>query len=180
MRMMAMVLSGALALTPVLGACGDDPGPTGTEDPDPRAELVTTIRNATGEFTDLAAATIAGYEVASPCVDGPDGGMGFHYLSVELADATIEAGEPEMLLYAPTAAGPLELVGVEYLVPSAAWEAAGHNGTPRLAGQSFADHRAEADRHGIPFPHYDLHVWAWSENEAGLFHPFNPAVSCDP
>ncbi len=25
--------------------------------------------------------------------------------------------------------------------------------------------------------HYDLHVWAWKHNPAGLFAPFNPKVS---
>ncbi len=27
--------------------------------------------------------------------------------------------------------------------------------------------------------HYDLHVWLWKENPAGLFSPTNPAVKCD-
>jgi hypothetical protein len=26
--------------------------------------------------------------------------------------------------------------------------------------------------------HYDLHVWLWKENPAGLFSPTNPAVKC--
>ena len=27
-------------------------------------------------------------------------------------------------------------------------------------------------------PHYDLHVWVWQANPAGIFAPFNPNVSC--
>jgi hypothetical protein len=26
--------------------------------------------------------------------------------------------------------------------------------------------------------HYDLHVWLWKDNPAGLFSPTNPAVKC--
>ena len=26
--------------------------------------------------------------------------------------------------------------------------------------------------------HYDLHVWLWGNNPAGLFAPFNPNLSC--
>jgi hypothetical protein len=26
--------------------------------------------------------------------------------------------------------------------------------------------------------HYDLHVWLWKENPAGLFSPTNPSVTC--
>ena len=26
--------------------------------------------------------------------------------------------------------------------------------------------------------HYDLHVWLWRENPAGVFSPTNPAVMC--
>jgi hypothetical protein len=26
--------------------------------------------------------------------------------------------------------------------------------------------------------HYDLHVWLWKENPAGLFKPTNPTLTC--
>ncbi len=26
--------------------------------------------------------------------------------------------------------------------------------------------------------HYDLHVWLWQANPAGIFAPFNPNVRC--
>lgn len=26
--------------------------------------------------------------------------------------------------------------------------------------------------------HYDLHVWLWKQNPAGLFNPTNPSVKC--
>ena len=69
---------------------------------------------------------------------------------------------------------------------------------PRFAGPStFArlPRRDEVDRCdvavlGVPFDgpmpehapgmgwHYDLHVWFWEDNPAGLFVPFNTAVTC--
>ena len=27
-------------------------------------------------------------------------------------------------------------------------------------------------------PHFDRHVWIYRDNPAGVFTPFNPAVSC--
>lgn len=27
--------------------------------------------------------------------------------------------------------------------------------------------------------HYDLHVWLWKDNPAGLFHPVDPSVTCE-
>lgn len=35
------------------------------------------------------------------------------------------------------------------------------------------------DAHGPDQPpHYDLHVWVWSNNPSGIFEMFNPNVSC--
>lgn len=160
----------AAAMLLALPAC-DDPG-TGPEDP------MDTIREATRAFQQVDAALAAGYAPAGPCVAHPTmGGMGFHYGKQALVDAVVDPRNPETLLYAPGPNGSRVLVGVEFLVPADAWDAS-HAAPPVLAGQAFDDHRAPAARHGLPFPHYDLHVWVWKENPSGLFAPFNPTVSC--
>lgn len=158
-------------------------GTTGCEEdatmpPDPVDELREEVRTATQPFQDLATATAAGFAAVSPCVAEAAGGMGFHYLMESRLDATVEGVEPELLLYAPGADGSLNLVGVEYMVMAPMWDA-GNDGPPTLLGQTFADHRAEEARHGLPFPHYDLHFWAWEDNPNGIWSPLNPAVSCD-
>lgn len=157
----------------LLGGCDDEP----TEPADPVEELVTDIRNATTDYQQVTTATASGYAEASPCVESPDGGMGFHYMNQGLMDATIEPTLPELLLFEPEQGGGLRLVGVEYMIVAPDWDAA-NTEPPTLVGQVFDDHRAEETRHGIPFPHYDLHVWAWESNPNGLFTPFNPNVSC--
>jgi hypothetical protein len=68
-------------------------------------------------------------------------------------------------------------VDLEYLVPAEAWHLR-HQDPPHLMGQPFDDHRDPALRHGIPFAHYDLHLWIWRPNPEGMFTPFNPLVSC--
>lgn len=159
----------------VLVGCEEDPAAP-TEDP--VQQLLDQIRTSTEAYRDVASAASAGYQEASPCVASPDGAMGFHYMNAPLVDATVEPAVPELLLYEPTSGGGLRLVGVEYMVVAPEWDAS-HDAPPALAGQPFDDHRAEEDRHGIPFPHYDLHVWAWEANPSGTFVPFNPSVSCD-
>ncbi|MEX2531659.1 MAG: hypothetical protein WD960_12885 [Gemmatimonadota bacterium] len=145
---------------------------------DPVEELRQEVRAATQPFQDLAAATEAGFAAVSPCVAAAEGGMGFHYLLEPRLDATVEGTEPELLLYAPEADGSMKLVAVEYMVMAPMWDAE-QTGPPTLLGQTFADHRAEEARHGLPFPHYDLHFWAWEENPNGIWAPLNPAVGCD-
>lgn len=161
-------LAGLLAVL-TLAACNN---PTRPQDP------LDVIRDATRSFQQVDAALAAGYTPAGPCVSHPTmGGMGFHYSKQALVDAVVDLRSPETLLYAPGPGGSRVLVGVEFLVPADAWDAS-NAAPPSVAGQTFDDHRAPAARHGLPFPHYDLHVWVWKENPSGMFAPFNPTVSC--
>ena len=159
-----------LALTLAVAACDDD---SPEEAPSPLEEL----RAATQKYSQVSVATAAGYAPAGPCVASPAGGMGIHYMRQAAVDAVVTLTEPEALLYAPISGGALQLVGVEYVVPSAPWDAA-NSVPPKVLGQNFDDHRPEAARHGLPFPHYDLHVWAFKDNPSGLHAPFNPTVTC--
>ena len=133
------------------------------------------IRSHTARYHRVDVALDAGYEEVSDCVESPLGGMGFHYLDGELLDDIIDPSAPELLLYEPGPNGRLRLVGVEFMVPAAAWP---HDAPPSLEGVEFAAHLTEETQHDIPFPHYDLHVWSWRDNPSGMFAPFNPNVSC--
>jgi len=69
----------------------------------------------------------------------------------------------------------MKLVGLEYIVPLAAWEAAGHNlnntaDVPELLGQKYT-------RHSF-LPIFKLHIWLWENNPSGSFADWNPKVSC--
>jgi hypothetical protein len=140
--------------------------------------LLLAAKSATQPFRNVAAAVAAGYQQASPCVEDPNlGGMGYHYLNPTLLDGRLQLNKPEILVYEPWENGRLRLVALEYMVPAEAWHRI-HDNPPHLMGHPFDDHRDPALRHGIPFAHYDLHVWIWRPNPEGMFTPFNPLVSC--
>jgi hypothetical protein len=96
------------------------------------------------------------------------GGMGHHLIDRQLIDDKLEIERPEMLIYAPSANGKVELVAVEYILPYRFLAAT--EKPPRLFGQ-------ELKRYD-QFNYWELHVWAWRRNAAGLFADWNPAVKC--
>lgn len=138
------------------------------------ADLVA-LRRATARFHDVAAAEDAGWDFVipdlsgRPCFQSAAGGMGYHHANTGLLDGTVDAAEPEALLYVPAKNGKLRLAGVEYIVPAAAWP---HARPPQLYGQEFPF----VEGFGV----YGLHVWLWQENPEGLFAAWNPTVSCAP
>jgi hypothetical protein len=133
---------------------------------------------ATARYHAVKQATRDGYVQESPCIASPDGAMGIHYVNPGLAgDAAVHPRHPEMLLYLPTADGKLRLIGVEYFVAAADQEPPIDNAdTPHLFGRAF-DGPMEGHGPGQPY-HYDLHVWLWADNPAGLFAPFNLSLAC--
>jgi hypothetical protein len=129
------------------------------------------VRKATAKYHDVNVALADGYVPAPVCAAHPtEGGMGFHYIKPSLA-GDLESNElqPELLLYAPTAAG-LKLVGVEY------FQADAGQGRPSLFGQGF-NGPMPGHEPGMPV-HYDLHVWLWEHNPAGMFAEWNVNVTC--
>ena len=140
------------------------------------AGLVEVVREATRDFRDPAVAMAAGYGSTGSCVSGPEvGAMGVHFANGPLiGDAAVDAQHPELLIYEQRG-GRLRLVGVEFLVIAAAWDAA-NAGPPVLLGQHF-QLVGSPNRYRLP-PFYELHVWAWRENPNGAFVDWNPAVSC--
>ncbi len=145
-----------------------------------RAPELARARAGSAPYRSLERALADGFVPLSPCVEEAPGGMGFHYGHPErLTLLDPDPSRPEIMLYAPTGDGRLELVGVEFMVNADAWHAAGNAEAPSVAGMSYFD----------PNPHhpdpavaasYTLHVWNWKENPDGMFAPFNPDVSCSP
>jgi hypothetical protein len=137
---------------------------------------------ATARFHDLDAAVAAGYSVrvadvnGITCIAQPGAGaMGVHMLNPALLDTTVDADNPELLVYEPKGDG-MKLVALEYLVFKQAWEDEGNTAPPALFGQDFLL-TASPNRYGLP-PFYALHAWIWKENPSGLFSPWNPRVNC--
>jgi hypothetical protein len=162
------------------------------------------VRAATERFRDVNVALAEGYvrDPMDECVTAAsigypshEGAMGIHYVRMDLlgikgppnprvsgASTYTDFNKPSVLIYEPKADGSLELVAVENLVFTKAWDAAGNKKRPTFQGVPYnymADDPATKIDEGHMFePHYDLHVWLYRDNPAGVFAQFNPDVSC--
>jgi hypothetical protein len=177
-RRLAGVLAAGLAL--VAWGCGDD-GPTS---PQEAAEAdLGVVRRSTIRYQQESVALRDGYVADAICVGSPAGTMGIHYLNPGRMDDRLVAAEPEILLYIREG-GQTRLVAVEY------WKPVLQNGqpyfgptppanpgpAPQMFGQTF---QGPMPGHNPTMPwHYDLHVWIWQDNPAGMFAQFNPGLSC--
>jgi hypothetical protein len=135
------------------------------------------LRRVTARFHGLEAAMAAGYETQiTPCwAHHSAGAMGYHYGKLDLLDAEVDLLHPEVVMYEPQRGGHMRLVGMEYIVPLAAWEEAGHDlddpaDVPELLGQKYTRHST--------LPIFKLHIWLWRQNPAGVFADWNPNVTC--
>jgi hypothetical protein len=110
-------------------------------------------------------------EQAQPSVRAEDA-----VLRVRIAgDGAVTPDQPEALVYEPQPDNTLKLVAAEYVVDKAQWDAS-HPDKPSLFGQTFMLTPA-GNRYGLP-DFYELHVWVWKGNPRGVFHDWNPTVSC--
>lgn len=160
--MTALVAAAALSL-PTIPALGATAAPDGPD--------LARIRATTAEFHRVEAAEAAGYVSTVHCESSPEGAMGVHYVHPQLAeDPVLDPDRPEILLYEPDARGRLRLVGVEWWVPDVGQE------RPEVHGVPLDGPMAGHDE-GMPW-HYDLHVWVWKHNPAGMTAPWNPTVDC--
>lgn len=136
------------------------------------------LRRATARFHRFEEAQAAGHTVlvshpvtGATCLYDPEaGGMGRHYLNVELfPNDELSVTQPEVVLYEPMPNGKLRLVGFEYVVP---YSVKGPDETPpTLLGQEFL--------HNETFGLWMLHVYAWKNNPDGMFSTWNPTITCE-
>jgi hypothetical protein len=144
------------------------------------------LRLSLEKYQDPVVAVRDGYFSTLGCVEYPKpggqgqvayqaGAMGIHFLNPALISPVPDPKRPTLLLYEPDARGKLTLVGAEWFVPLAT----GIKERPQLFGREF-DGPMEGHEPLLPqnLHHYDLHVWLWKQNPAGLFSPTNPLVKC--
>ena len=156
---------------------------------EPCQEELSAARAATAQYHQEINAVADGFISTHHCLEVPRvGGMGIHYINPgRMQDTAVEPQFPEILLYQPEQNGRLRLVGLEYFAPVISngrpWRGGPNeppptidNPPPMLFGRAF-DGPMPGHEPGQPW-HYDLHVWAWRHNPAGLFTQFNPRVSC--
>ena len=180
MRRIILTVLGALLATGAvgIGASASTARPAARTPDDPVWVTLLVARKATEKYRNVNQATKDGYHRVSACVMSPDGGvMGIHYLNDAYAkDPAIRAAKPELLLYVPRDDGTLKLVAVEYWRADADQDLSTDSDRPILARIPFNGPMLGHDP-GMPI-HYDLHVWAWAWNPAGVFAQFNPSLHC--
>src|SRR5438094_7458141 len=172
-----------LAAIAFLSACGSERTPTETTaqllpqarvaaSADFSADVnqdLATLRRVTASFQNFDKATAAGWSAQiTPCMESPEGGMGFHYGNVALIDGTARVDQPELLLYEPERNGRLRLVAVEYIIPYTAHSR--DAAPPVLFGQPFTQNDV--------FQLWGLHAWVWKHNPSGMFASWNPQGTC--
>lgn len=164
MKMKTLIMAGLVAILAAVSALTVQAA--GPDDIDQ-------LRALTARFHRPEAARAAKYDLVPGldfCFENPGvGGMGYHFIKTELLDTTVDLLNPEVMVYTPGPNGILQLGAVEYVVPAAAWDAT-HTELPELFGQTY--HLDPAL--GL----YELHVWVWKNNPAGMFEDWNPKVSC--
>ncbi len=133
------------------------------------------VREALRKYQDPVVAVRDGYLSTVGCVAYPGGAMGVHFLNAAAIGPVPDPLRPPLLVYEPAEDGRLRLVAAEWFVPLAT----GIKERPRLFGQPF-DGPMEGHEPLMPreLHHYDLHVWLFKENPAGLFAATNPNVGC--
>jgi len=175
---LTLLTAGALALTAATGASAAP-----QQAPSKHASGIAAVREATQSYQNLQRAENAGYELFTDakgiaCIDMPGmGGMGVHFVkSALVGDPSESIRHPEALVYRIDKNGMLRLAAVEYVVLAEAWKAKHPHTAPKLFGHEFMFTKS-GNRYGLP-AYYSLHAWAWYDNPAGMFAPFNPRVTC--
>lgn len=149
-----------------------------SETPASMNQMLAALRAATAPFHNLQEAVDAGYVSTVECASHPtEGAMGVHFANFGLmGDATYELRHPELLVYEPQKNGRMRLVAAAYVIFRTPWEMAGNTSDPVFGDVPFVRNFGE-DAHGLP-DHYELHIWLWKHNPAGMFEEWNPTVSC--
>jgi len=166
---------GSLGLIMLLAVVSGMPGPipARAQAPELPPELEK-VRAALEKYRDPVVAVREGYFSTLGCVEYPSGGMGVHFLNPGLIAPKPDPLRPQILVYEPDG-DKLRLVAAEWFIPLAT----GIKERPELFGRPF-DGPMEGHYPLMPVElhHYDLHVWLFKPNPAGLFNTTNPAVKC--
>jgi hypothetical protein len=142
-------------------------------------------KSALEKYQDPVVAVHDGYLSTLGCIEYPQGskegqmqylpgGMGVHFINMSYINPALDPAKPQVLIYEPVG-DRLKLVAAEWFLPV---EAAGGK-VPTIFGKEL-----EGPMAGHPpllpeqLHHYDLHVWLWKDNPAGVFSPTNAKIKC--
>ena len=184
LRLLTSAGAGAALLTGALLAGGaatahdteTSTGGAATHSRDGAGRQLAAVRKSLAPYRDVSVALADGFIPVSGCEVSDEGGMGVHYLHPGRAAQAPDALAPSILLYAPDRDGEMRLLGAEWFQADADQDLHTDDDRPTLFGKPFD---GPMPGHDPMMPvHYDLHVWLFDSNPAGLFAPWNPSVHC--
>ena len=139
---------------------------------------------ALAKYADPIVAIRDGYFSTVGCIDFPTAGgagqlpypagaMGVHFLNMGTVGPQLDSLRPQVLIYEPVG-DKLVLAAAEWFMPVEISKT-----RPEIFGHPF-DGPMEGHQPIMPaeMHHWDLHVWLWKENPAGMFTATNAAVKC--
>ncbi|MFE1286607.1 hypothetical protein [Streptomyces sp. NPDC058751] len=154
------------------------PAPAADRSADPKVvrDLVKAYL-ASVKYRDEKAALTDGY-VPHQCSSDPagHGSMGYHYFN-ESRYGSLDPAKPAALLFEDGKDGKRRLTGVEWITLDSDQDVKTVKDRPSMFGGQKFDGPMRGHYPGMPI-HYDLHVWLWKNNPAGLFERWNPSVKC--
>jgi len=184
-RPILQVFAGALVLagwswSPALAQAGKNTG----SPPEPSAHM-DQVRAGLEKYQDPIVAVRDGYFSTLACVEYQKGaaghmqytpgGMGVHFINLQAIGPKLDPAKPQVLIYEPDG-DKLRLAAAEWFTPVQAVPAGAR---PAIFGKQL---EGPMEGHHPLMPeglhHYDLHVWLWKANPAGVFAATNPAVKC--
>jgi hypothetical protein len=166
----------AMAQTSTAGMAGMGGGTADTAQ-------VMRIKASLEKYRDPIVAVRDGYFSTLACIEFPagepgamgyaPGGMGVHFLNMNYVGPQLDTLHPQVLIYEPVR-DTLRLVAAEWFMPAQL-----SSTRPHIFGR---DLDGPMEGHAPIMPaelhHWDMHVWLWKNNPAGMFSPTNPTVSC--
>jgi len=177
-----VVAAVTVLLTPVSVGRAQDGAPGSSVALPPELQKV---RAALDKYRDPIVAVHDGYLSSVGCIEYPKGGaegampyapggMGVHFLNPQYIGPALDPAKPQVLIYEPDG-DHLRLVAAEWFVPVDA----ARPGRATIFGKEL---QGPMEGHKPLMPeglhHYDLHVWLWKTNPAGVFAPTNATVKC--
>lgn len=177
---LALVIPASLAISSTASAQSRQQAPAVNS-------ALSATRVALDKYKDPMAAVRDGYFSTVACIefhgdagsahhehmDYKPGAMGVHFLNTANIGPTLDSLKPQVLMYEPVG-NKLRLVGAEWFVPVAVAKT-----PPTIFGQTL---QGPMEGHQPIMPeslhHWDLHVWLWKDNPAGVFSPTNANVKC--
>lgn len=141
------------------------------------ADEINFARENASKYYNIETALQEGYEQLFECTVDATGkrAMGVHFINTAYAgDGKLRLDQPDVLMYEPQQNGSMQLVAMEYIVFEKDLQG---KSQPEFFGRKLTRKSAVGVHPVDPF--FEIHLWNWRHNPAGLFADWNALASCE-